>query len=196
VIVVQSPAARWAGIAWLVIGAAFFYVYRRRVVHEPLLETVRAPILVGPGAALEYRNILVPMGADRESEEAVDLACRLAAERRATVVAITVIEVPLHKPLDVELPEEEYGADLLLDEAKRIGDTFGVKVISRVVRARSFGRAVVDEANRRGSEIVVVGADRRDRGLSKHALFSDTVDYILKHAPCRVLVAAARRAVA
>ncbi len=94
-IVVQSPATRWAGIAWLVIGAVFFYVYRRRVVHEPLTETVRAPILVGPAVALEYRNILVPMGPDRESEEAVDLACRLAAERRATVVAITVIEVPL-----------------------------------------------------------------------------------------------------
>jgi len=158
--------------------------------------TVRAPVVIGPGAALEYRNILVPMGPDRESEEAVDLACRLAAERRATVVAITVIEVPLHKPLDAELPEEEYGADHLLDEAKAIGDTFGVKVIGRVVRARSFGRAVCDEAGRRGSEIVVVGADRRDRGLTKHALFSDTVDYILKHAPCRVLVAAARRAVA
>ena len=196
VIVVQSPAARWAGIAWLAIGAVFFYVYRRRVVHEPLTETVRAPLLIGPGAALEYRNILVPMGPDRESEEAVDLACRLAAERRATVVAITVIEVPLHKPLDAEMPEEEYGADELLDEAKRIGDTFGVKVIGRVVRARSFGRAVCDEANRRVSEIVVVGADRRDRGLSKTEVFSDTVDYILKHAPCRVLVAAAKRAVA
>ena len=167
VIVVQSPAARWAGLGWLTLGTIFFVVYRRRVVHEPLTVTVRAPVVIGPGAALEYRNILVPMGPDRESEEAVDLACRLAAERRATVVAITVIEVPLHKPLDAELPEEEHGADQLLDEAKAIGDTFGVKVIGRVVRARSFGRAVCDEAARRGSEIVVVGADRRDRGLSK-----------------------------
>jgi basic amino acid/polyamine antiporter, APA family len=196
VIVVQSPAARWAGLGWLALGTLFYTFYRRRVVHEPLTETVRAAVVIGPGAALEYRNILVPMGADRESEEAVDLACRLAAERRSTVVAITVIEVPLHKPLDVELPEEEAGADELLDEAKRIGDTFGVKVIGRVVRARSFGRAVVEEATRRGSEIVVVGADRRDRGLTKQPLFSDTVDYILKHAPCRVLVAAAKRVAA
>ncbi len=196
VIVVQSPAARWAGLGWLALGALFFVFYRRRVVHASLTETVRAPMVIGPGVALEYRNILVPMGPDRESEEAVDLACRLAAERRATVVAITVLEVPLHKPLDVELPDEEAGADELLDEAKRIGDTFGVKVIGRVVRARSFGRAVVDEATRRGSEIVVVGADRRDRGLSKKELFSETVDYILKHAPCRVLVAAAKRAAA
>ena len=196
VIVVQSPAARWAGLGWLALGTLFFVFYRRRIVHEPLTETVRAAVVIGPGAALEYRNILVPMGPDRESEEAVDLACRLAAERRATVVAMTVIEVPLHKPLDVELPEEEYGADQLLDEAKAIGDTFGVKVIGRVARARSFGRAVCDEATRRGSEIVVVGADRRDRGLSKQPLFSDTVDYILKHAPCRVLVAAAKRAAA
>jgi basic amino acid/polyamine antiporter, APA family len=196
VIVVQSPAARWAGLGWLVLGTIFFTFYRLRIVHEPLTETVRAAVVIGPGTALEYRNILVPMGADRESEEAVDLACRLAAERRSTVVAITVIEIPLHKPLDVELPEEEFGAHELLDEAKAIGDTFGVKVIGRVVRARSFGRAVVEEATRRGSEIVVVGADRRDRGLSKQALFSDTVDYILKHAPCRVLVAAAKRAAA
>jgi APA family basic amino acid/polyamine antiporter len=196
VIVVQSPAARWAGIGWLAIGAVFFYVYRRKVVHEPLTETVRAPILVGPGTALEYRNILVPMGRDRESEEAVDLACRLAAERRATVVAITVIQVPVQLPLDADLPAEETDADDLLDEAKRIGDTFGVKVIGRVVRARSFGRAVVEEAGRRGSEIVVVGADRRDRGMRGQAIFSDTVDYILKHAPCRVMVAAAKRAAA
>jgi hypothetical protein len=39
---------------------------------------------------------------------------------------------------------------------------------------------------RRGSEIVVV---------RRQAVFSDTVDYILEHAPCRV-PAAARRAVA
>jgi nucleotide-binding universal stress UspA family protein len=58
------------------------------------------------------------------------------------------------------------------------------------VRARSAGRAIVDDADRRQSEIIVMGAPRtRRRGI-----FSDTVDFVLKHAPCRVMVAAARKA--
>ena len=42
-------------------------------------ETVRAPVVIGPAVALEYRNVLVPVVWRRESEEAVDLACRLAS---------------------------------------------------------------------------------------------------------------------
>ncbi len=50
---------------------------------------------IGPAVALEYRSILVPVAAGYPSDEAMDVACRLAAERRATIVAMTVIEVPL-----------------------------------------------------------------------------------------------------
>ena len=69
-------------------------------------ETVRAPIQIGPAIALEYRSILVPVAAGYPSDEAMDVACRLAAERRATIVAMTVIEVPLNLPLDALLPDE------------------------------------------------------------------------------------------
>ena len=91
---------------------------------------------------------------------------------------------------DAEMPEAEEDAYDLLDEAKAIGDTYGVRVQTRLVRARSFGRAIVDEAARRNSEIIVVGADRRNVG-GRTAIFSDIVDFTLKHAPCRVMVAAA-----
>ncbi len=189
-VVIQTPSARWAGLGWLVLGFITYVVYRRRVVHQPMSLTVRAPLPIGKSLALEYRAILVPMGRDRESEEAVDLACRLAAERRATITALTVIEVPLELPLNTDLPEEEDAAYDLLDEAKAIGDTYGVKVQTRLVRARSFGRAIVDEASFRNSEIIIVGADRRNIG-GRRAIFSDIVDFVLKNAPCRVMVAAA-----
>jgi nucleotide-binding universal stress UspA family protein len=58
------------------------------------------------------------------------------------------------------------------------------------VRARQAGRAIVEEADRRGAEIIVLGAPR---GKHKH-IFGHTVDFVLKHAPCRVMVAAGRRA--
>jgi APA family basic amino acid/polyamine antiporter len=194
VVVVQSPGTRYAGLGWLVLGFVAYWVYRRRVLHEPITETIRAPIPMGPALALEYRNVLVPIVERHESEEAIDLACRLATERGASIVALTVLEMPLQLPLDAELPSklEERAYDLL-DEVRAIGDAYGVNVIGRIVRARRAGRAIVDEAARRHSEIIVMGAPRRVRRRTGR-IFGDTVDYVLKNAPCRVLVAAARRA--
>jgi nucleotide-binding universal stress UspA family protein len=154
-------------------------------------ETLRAPVIIGPGAALEYRNILVPVKRSRESEEAIDFASRLATERRASIVALAVVVIPLELAIDTELPEVEQRAHDALDAAAAIGELYGVNVIERLVRARSPGRAVVDEAVRRNSEIIVMGAPRGDR---HRGVFSETVDFVLKHAPCRVMVAAGRKA--
>src|SRR5215831_268051 len=194
VIVIQTPSIRYAGLSWLVIGFLFYVFYRRRVIHAPLTETVRAPVELGPAIALEYRNVLVPIVWRRESEAAVDLACRLAVERRGSIVALTVIEVPLELPLDARLPGNvEDRANDLLDEARAIGDAYGVRVIGRIVRARRAGGAIVDEAERRNSEIIVMGAPRLDERTRRGRIFGGTVDFVLKNAPCRVMVAAAPR---
>ena len=103
-----------------------------------------------------------------------------------------MIVVPLELPLDARLPEEEAQADQVLDDARAIGELYGVDVSSRIVRARSAGRAIVDEAERRGTQIIVMGAPRR--GRPRQTIFSDTVDFVLKHAPCRVMVAAGSKA--
>jgi APA family basic amino acid/polyamine antiporter len=195
VVVIQSPGTRYAGLGWLAFGFAIYVVYRRRVVRVPLRETSRAPVEIGPAQALAFRNILVPVAPGYPSEEAMDVACRLASERRATIVAMTVVEVPLELPLDAYLPDAVADADRELEEAHQIGESYGVRVIERIVRARNAGRAVVDEAARRNSEIVVMGGPRRIRlAAGKRAIFGDTVDFVLKHAPCRVMVAAARAA--
>jgi basic amino acid/polyamine antiporter, APA family len=193
VVVVQSPSTRYAGLGWLALGFGVYIVYRRRVLRVPLAETVRAPVVIGPAIALEYRNILVPVVEGPESLEAVNLAVRLASERRTRIVAMRVIVVPLDRPLDAELPEEEERAVRLLDQARDLGELYGVTVLQRLVRARNAGRAIVAEAERRQCEIVVLGAPR---GLhpGRSAIFGKTVDYVLKNAPCRVMVAAFRRA--
>ena len=193
VVVVQDAPTRYAGLSWLAAGFAFYALFRRRYVRAPLVETIRAPLPVGPAIALEYRNVLVPVSDALESEEAVDLAARLSAERRASIFALSVLEVPLELPLDARLPAEERRADALLDEARAIGDSYGVDVRERLVRARNAGRAIVDEAERRGTEIIVMGAPRKGRG-GRGTIFGGTVDFVLKHAPCRVMVAAAPKA--
>jgi APA family basic amino acid/polyamine antiporter len=191
VVVEQDAPTRYAGLGWLAFGYLLYAWYRRRL-GRSLAETTRAPVIIGPSAALEFRSILVPVVEGRESEEAVDVACRLATERNASIAALRVIVVPLELPLDAKLEEEERRAHKLLDHARDIGELYGVTVIGRLVRARHAGRAIVDEADRRQSEIIVVGAPRiRHRGRS--AIFGKTVDFVLKNSNCRVMVAAARR---
>jgi APA family basic amino acid/polyamine antiporter len=191
VVVIQKPGPRWAGLGWLVAGLIGYVVYRRRILHEPLTTTLRAPVIIGRAIALEYRNILVPVKPGRSSEEAIDLSCRLATDRGGSISALSVVVVPLELPLDTRLDEEERQAEEALDAAAAIAELYGVKFTERLVRARHAGRAIVDEATRRQSEIIVMGAPRAGRG---RGVFSDTVDFVLKHAPCRVMVVAGQKA--
>jgi basic amino acid/polyamine antiporter, APA family len=188
VVVVQDAPTRYAGLAWLLAGFAFYLLYRRRLGVQ-LSVTQRAPIPLGPALALEYRSILVPIVSGGESREAVEVAARLATERAGRIVLLRVIVVPLELPLDADLTEELEEANHLLDEARLIAGPYGVRIVERVVRARNAGRAIVEEAERRGTEILVLGAPRgRHRDI-----FGHTVDFVLKNAPCRVMVAAGRK---
>jgi basic amino acid/polyamine antiporter, APA family len=193
VVVVQEPETRWAGLGWLALGFLGYAIYRRRVIHQALRTTVRAPVLVlGPSLTVEYRTIVVPVVRSEESEEALVAAARLAAERRATVAILHVIEVPLDLPLDVQLPDVEEEANEVLDNASAFVESYGVRTVARVLRARAAGPAIVEEADRRNAELTIMGAPRVRPGRGR--IFGSTVDYVLKHAPTRVLIAAGRRA--
>jgi basic amino acid/polyamine antiporter, APA family len=192
VIVAQNPATRWVGLGWLVVGLVGYAVYRRRFVKATVRETIKAPPAFGAALALEYRRIVVPVVPGRPSDDALDVACRLAAERGARVVALTVLEVPLGLPLDAEMPEEERQANDELDEAVAIGDTYGVRVTARLVRGRSASAEIVREAGRRSAEIIVLGSPRKDLTSRRRGVFGSTVDRVMRKAPCRVMVTASR----
>jgi APA family basic amino acid/polyamine antiporter len=194
VILAQEPATRWVGLGWIAVGLVGYAVYRRRAVRRPVTETVRAPVAYGPALALEYRRLLVPVLPGQASDEALDVACSLAAERGAAITAVSVIEVPLELPLSEPLEDEERRAHRELAEARAIGESYGVRVLERLVRARSAGTAIVQEAEQRGTEIIVLGAPPRIVGPRRRAIFGKTVDYVLRHAPCRVLVTAVSKA--
>ena len=190
VIVIQQPNTRWAGFAWLGIGFAGYAVYRRRILHLPMSETVLAPLeAVGP---FEYRTIVVPVVRSPESEEALVAAARLAAERRATIAIVHVLEVPLHLEAEEQLPELERGAHELLDSAQALVESYGVRATTRLMRGApgSAGQLIVEDAKRRAAELFIVGEPRAGRRRG----FGHTVDYILREAACPVLVVAGRKA--
>jgi APA family basic amino acid/polyamine antiporter len=192
-VVVQKPDTRYLGLAWLAFGFLTYWFYRRRVLHIPMSETVRAPaVILGPSLIVEYRTIVVPIVRTAESEEALVAAARLAAERRATIAIVRVIEVPFELALDAELPEEEERAHKDLDHAQALVESYGVRAVTRLVRARSAGPAIVEEVRSRDAELVVVGAPRGGRRAAP--VFGSTVEYVLKESPSRVLVVGGRKA--
>ncbi len=74
----------------------------------------------------------------------------------------------------------------MLDTAALVADSFKVKFTPHVVTARQAGRAIVEEAERRRSEVIIVGTARKRRVADR--AFGRTVDYVLDHAPCEVLL--------
>jgi APA family basic amino acid/polyamine antiporter len=177
--------ARYGGPAWLAAGVVVYYLVRRGR-GEGLLEHVAAPPAVLPET--QFTSILVPMKLGPIGEEMVATAVKLAGDRGARVEALYVIRVPLDQPLEAELDDQEEAAAASLAEARLLGADHGVEVQGQTVRARSIGDAIVTEAKSRGNDLIVVGSSPRWRRQSR--FFSPTVEFVLRKAPCEVLVVA------
>jgi APA family basic amino acid/polyamine antiporter len=182
-------SARIVGPIWLAIGGVVFVVVRRSR-GAAMTERVEAPVadLVEPHEEGIYRHILVPMKLGPIGEEVLATAIKLAEEQSARLTAMHVIKVPLDKGLEAPLHDEEEQAAASLAEATEIAGEHGVTVEGRIVRARALGPAIVDEAKASGADLILMGSAPRWRRQSR--FFSPTVDYVLRRAPCEVMVVA------
>jgi nucleotide-binding universal stress UspA family protein len=184
---VTHGGARYAGTAWLAAGLVVFVAVRRSA-RRGLLERVLPIEELPPGA--EFKRILVPMKMGDIGEEMVATAIALAKDSGAEVQAVTVVRVPRRYALDGHgLPPDV--ADRVaasMEEARLLGEDHGVEVRTEVLRARSIGHAIVEEAVKRDVDVIVLGSSPRWRRQSR--FFSPTVDFVLRRAPCEVLVVA------
>ncbi|HEY6834936.1 MAG TPA: universal stress protein [Gaiellaceae bacterium] len=182
---VTHAGARYGGPIWLLVGLLVYGLVRHGR-GEGMLERVEAPSEHLPET--HFSSILVPMKLGLIGEEMIATAVKLAQERGADVEALHVIRVPLDTAIDAELDLEEERAAASLAEAQLLGADHGVQVHGETVRARSIGDAIVQEAERSGADLIVLGSAPRWRRQSR--FFSPTVEYVLRKAPCEVLVVA------
>jgi basic amino acid/polyamine antiporter, APA family len=181
------PAARYAGPVWLAIGLVVFVAVRAS--HgEGLMERVTADDERPVVQAMHVHRILVPMKIGIIGEEMLATAVKLASEHGAEVQALHVIRVPLEQALDAHMFEEDERAEAALAEAKLLGAEHDVVVEGTTVRARAIGTAIVERALGVDADLIVLGSAPRWRRQSR--FFSPTVDYVLRRAPCEVLIVA------
>jgi APA family basic amino acid/polyamine antiporter len=205
--------ARLVGGGWMAFGLLFYVVYRK--VFEGTTLTKRVSVtekaLTKQVPEVAFRNILVPVFGTKLDDDIVATAGRLAAAEQeeaggelddTRLDLVYVLEVPLTLPLDAELPpgrEEE--ARRALERAKAVGDEYeDVEVSAEVIRARAVGAGIVEAARRSGAEAIVVGGEPPSKirggatlggiGAAKPAEIGAATEYVLKKAPCRVLLTA------
>ena len=190
VVALATHHAAWVGgPVWLALGAAV-YVLSRRLGREPLMgRAVPTEADLVPALEGQYTRILVPLKLGDIGEEVLATAVKLAQEHGARVEAAHVIRVPLDRALEGPLEIEETRRALeAVDEAQALGTDLGVEIEGEVIRARSIGEAIVQKAREDEVDLVVMGSAPRWRRQSR--FFSPTVDYVLRHAPCQVMVVA------
>jgi basic amino acid/polyamine antiporter, APA family len=185
------PGARDVGVLWMVAGLGVYTMVRVRA-GIPLMERYE-PGAPPPEEAVELPSgpIVVPLEEPGElAEEVTATACRLATETGAPVVAVSAIYVPVQDPLDTELPERDRQVAEVQEMARSLAADYGIEFRGVVVRTRNPGRAIVDAVIDQGATLIVIGSPEKRRLAvnRQEAFFGRTVDFVLRKAPCRVIV--------
>jgi nucleotide-binding universal stress UspA family protein len=140
--------------------------------------------------SIAYRSIVVPLLDLEETEHALALACRLAADRGARVVMVAPLVVERELPLDAHFEQERAELEARLEVAAGAVSADGVTLRREIVRTRpgQVGEDVARIAAEHRAELLVVGAPVESRRGFRRA-FSRDILLLLRVAPCRVLIA-------
>jgi nucleotide-binding universal stress UspA family protein len=137
-------------------------------------------------------RILVTLAGHQVDEETVRLACRMALKARgdtkdgSRLYAVHVVEVNRSLPLSAPVEHQIEQGEQILDAAERIAAEYELEIETEMVQARETGPAIVGEADEWHADVIVMGLPYKRRfgefNLGK------TSPYVLKHAPCRVIL--------
>jgi nucleotide-binding universal stress UspA family protein len=138
-------------------------------------------------------RILVPLlHCSEETDRAVALAVQMARHRSGSVRAIALIEVPFMLPLDASLGEDETRVRMLVERARSVARQASLELDVHILKARQAGPAIVHEAEQCAVDLVIMAnCPVRVRGSLQQ--IDPSVEYVLKHAPCEVLVLSGAR---
>jgi basic amino acid/polyamine antiporter, APA family len=202
--------ARYIGGAWMVFGLVAYVVYRLGFEQTSLTKRVSVPAeaLTKGVRGVAYGGILVPVFGTLLDDDIVSTAGRLAAADDTPggspphLEVVYVLDLPLTVPLDAPPSKERMEvANRALARAQEVGEEYEtVEVATSVFRARDAGSGIVQAARERNVELIVMGAEPPTRirggavlggvGGSTPPEVGPVTEYVLRKAPCRVLLTA------
>jgi basic amino acid/polyamine antiporter, APA family len=184
-VVALHTEARYVGTAWMVAGMAGYLLYRHRKGLDPReqyrIERPQRPLgFLG----VAYHSALVPILGTDVNTEAMARAAKLVGPD-AEVEALYVLKVPRELKLRQGMEEEEELGRNVLEVARLQARARRLKVRARLIRARNPGKAIVNEAIERHSDLIYLSTEHAPNG---ERLLGPTVRQVLANRPCRVVV--------
>jgi APA family basic amino acid/polyamine antiporter len=184
-VVALHADARTIGIPWMIVGMAGYLIYRRQQGLDPRKHyRIERPERPADFEELGYRTALVPIFGDDVSATALKGAAKLIGAD-GVVYAIFVLPVPSQLSLEAGLEEEEAQGLSVLESARIQARRLGIKIRTGLIRTRNPGAAIVEEAERVGSDVIywsTIHAPAGERGIGP------TATYLLSKRPCRVII--------
>ena len=131
-------------------------------------------------------SLLAVVDGQGSDDGVVDLAIHLLNQQTGRLYILYVIEVSRQLPVDAEIPDEASKGEEILQRFQERAAEYKFETQAEILQSRRTGFAVVQEAVDRGVDAIVLGAPYK----YVHGSFSpgDTASYVLKNAPCRVVV--------
>ena len=132
-------------------------------------------------------SVIVPVRGEHCDSDVVRFACEmLNTQRGGSLHILYVIEVERGLPVDAEIALATAKAEEVLNSLEDVAKSYKCSTEAELVQARQAGTAVVQEAVSKGVDTIVLGLPYKER----YGTFSlgETVPYVLKNAPCRVIV--------
>ncbi len=133
-----------------------------------------------------FTKFLVPVSGQKVDEDIVKAACVIARRSKGKVYVVHVIQVSRELPLDAEVKPDIQKGEEILANAEKVASMVDWQVETEILQAREVGPAIVDEAVERGVDMIIMGLHYK-KPFGEFDLGS-VVPYVLKNAPCRVLL--------
>jgi nucleotide-binding universal stress UspA family protein len=135
---------------------------------------------------MKFYRILAAVDGGDADKDAIQLACRLAKETKGQVFVVHVIEVKRSLPLNAELDTDAEQGQRILRRALDCANERDCTIETDLLQAREPGPAIVTEIVEKQIDLLLIGMSYRTK--FGHFDIGETIPYVLKNAPCRVMI--------
>ena len=147
-----------------------------------------------------FKRAVLALNGGSSDELILRLTTAMAKGPEAELIAVHVVEVDWTLPIDADIAGNSEEAQRVLDGAESAAELAKVRLEPVLLQARDVGAAIVERAREHDVEAIIVGGEPPTlvrggailggvRG-AKPAEIGPVSEYVLKHAPCRVLLTA------
>jgi len=136
---------------------------------------------------MAYQHVLTVYDGTHESEDVLDMVCRIVRPHRARLTILIAKLVPLRKELPTYHQGEDPEVDALVRRAEEFAEARKVKAATSVLYARTLGASVVAQARVHGVDLVALAVPDLERLPSQQAAHED-LRAVLHQTTCAVLL--------